>query len=279
MALTRVSGREQHDFGEGYDVRGREVRTDLDDEKVGRVDDVLVDDSGSPRYLDVDLGFLKKHVLLPVGHARTSPDEDVVRVQGMLKDDFEAIPEAIEGDVDRRYETRLATAYDARLTGARAYARPMYSEWSGRGGSVRPPEAVERVDQLDNVDVAEGQPDPRGWEVVTADGERVGRVDHLVGDTDAMKVRYLTVEVAGGSDRKVLIPTGYVSLDSETKEVRLNALESENVRRLPEYPGRFDSASAERLPTELDRFELGPRWYEHPRYSTAGLYGVGPDRR
>ncbi|MBW3552863.1 MAG: PRC-barrel domain-containing protein [Gemmatimonadetes bacterium] len=278
MALTRVSGRERHDFGEGYDVRGREVRTDVDDEKVGKVDDVLVDDNGSPRYLDVDLGFLKKHVLLPVGHARTSRDEDVVRVRGMVKEDFETIPEAIEGEVDRRYETRLAGAYDARLSGDRAYGRPMYIGWSDRSRTVTPPESVERVDQLQNVDVAEGQPDPRGWVVVTADGERVGRVDHLVGDTDAMKVRYLSVDVAGGSDRKVLIPTGYVDLDTDANEVRLNALESENVRRLPEYQGRFDREYAERLHTELDSFELGPRWYEHPRYSTTGLYGVGPDR-
>lgn len=276
MPLSRVTGRESYEFSEGaFDVRGREVRTDLDDEKVGKVDDVLIDDNGAPRYLDVDLGFLKKHVLLPVGHARTDPDTDVVRVQGMLKEDFEAIPEAVEGEVDRRYETQLAGAYDARLTGDRMYGRPAYSGWSRRGRKVTPPESLERVDQLSEIDVAEDQPDPKGWPVVTADGERIGRVDHLIGDTKAMKVRYLSVDMTGGADRKVLIPTGYVDLDTDDKQVRLNALESENVRRLPEYQGQLDRAYAERLHTELEGFDLGPRWYEHPRYSTLGLFGTG----
>ena len=276
MALSRVSRRESHEYGDrGFDVRGREVRTDLDDEKVGKVDDVLVDDTGSPRYLDVDLGFLKKHVLLPVGHARTTREDDVVRVRGMMKEDFESIPEAVEGDVDRGYETRLAGAYDARLTGDRVYGRPAYGGWSrGRGRSTSPRESVERVDQLSEIQVAEDQPNPKGWEVVTADGERVGRVDHLIGDTEAMKVRYLSVEMTGGTDRKVLIPTGYVDLNTDAKEVRLNALESGHVRQLPEYGGRMNREYTDRLHGELDRVDLGPRWYEHPRYTTTGLFGT-----
>lgn len=279
MPLSRLSRRDDFQFSEGMrDVRGFEVRTDLDDNKVGKVDDVLVDDTGAPRYLDVDLGFLKKHVLLPVGHARSDREDEVVRVRGMVKEDFEAIPEAVEGEVNREYETRLAGAYDERLTGDRLYGRPAYTGWSRTGRRTQAPEPVERVDQLSELEVAEDSPDPRGWDVVTADRERVGRVDHLIGDTEAMKVRYLSVEMVGDTDRKVLIPTGYVDLDRDAKEVRLNALETENVRRLPEYRGSFDRAHAERIHTELDRVDLGPRWYEHPRYSTRGLYGMGEPR-
>lgn len=279
MALSRTSRRteqtERTYDTETLELRGREVRTDLDDEKVGKVDDVLVDDTGSPRYLDVDLGFLQKHVLLPVGHARTDPQGDAVRVRGMTKEDFESIPEAVEGEVDRQYESRLVGAYDARLTGERLYDRPSYGGWRGTRGRVRPPESIERVDQMSNVEVADDQPDPRGWSVVTADGERVGRVEHLIGDAEAMKVRYLSVDMETDSDRKVLVPTGYVDLDPDDKTVRLNALESSHLRRLPEYRDRLDREYAERLHRELEGFDLGPRWYEHPRYSTLGLYGTG----
>lgn len=279
MALSRLSRADRSELGEGYDLRGREVRTELDDEKVGKVEDVLVDDTGSPRYLDVDLGFMKKHVLLPVGHARADAERNVVRVRGMVKEDFEAIPEAVEGEVDRRYETRLTGAYDARLTGDRLYGRPAYGGWRSPEQRASTTEPLERVDQLSEIDVAGDEPNPKGWDVVTADGERIGRVDHLIGDTRAMKVRYLTVEMAGGTDRKVLIPTGYVELDTDRREVRLNALESETIRSLPEYQGRADREYTDRLRAELDRTELGPRWYEHPRYSTTGLFGMGGGAR
>ena len=52
-----------------------------------------------------------------------------------------------------------------------------------------------RLDDLDDVRIAEGDPDPRGWDVLAADGRAVGRVDTLIADTAAMKVRYLDVEL------------------------------------------------------------------------------------
>jgi hypothetical protein len=41
--------------------------------------------------------------------------------------------------------------------------------------------------------VAEGDPDVRGWEVLRADGRRIGEVDDLLVDTKASKVRYLAL--------------------------------------------------------------------------------------
>lgn len=43
--------------------------------------------------------------------------------------------------------------------------------------------------------VAEGDPDVRGWDVMDRDGGRIGEVDDLLVDTEALKVRYLEVRL------------------------------------------------------------------------------------
>ena len=46
---------------------------------------------------------------------------------------------------------------------------------------------------LHNYRIAEGDPDVRGWEVIGADGGKIGEVDDLLVDTHALKARYLEV--------------------------------------------------------------------------------------
>ena len=100
------------------------------------------------------------------------------------------------------------------------------------------------LDQLDDYEVADGDPDVRGWEVIASDGRRVGEVDHLLVDTGAMKVRYLDVDVddgllAGrGSDDghgHVLIPIGHARLDGDGHRVLVDSLVSSDVAGLPVY--------------------------------------------
>ncbi len=55
-------------------------------------------------------------------------------------------------------------------------------------------EGVVSIDESD-MEVAEGEPDVRGWTVVTTDQHRIGEVEDLLVDPVAMKVRYLTIEL------------------------------------------------------------------------------------
>jgi photosynthetic reaction center H subunit len=112
---------------------------------------------------------------------------------------------------------------------------------------------------LDDVKVAEGAPDVRGWDVTGSDGESLGKVSDLVVDTGAMKVRYLEVTLdkdvakeSGRTDapvnagartrddddlepfRHVLVPIGAARLDEDEKEVRLDAA-ARQVAGIPEY--------------------------------------------
>lgn len=283
MAFMRVSTETGYRFPAGaFDLRGYEVRTGIDDAKAGTVHDILADDTGVPRYLDVDLGLMQKHVLLPVGHAMADPDQEQVVLPGLEKEDLERVPEAVEdAAIDRDYEKRLSSAYGHTLSGERTYARPEYGATAPfRAADSAGSGSLARVDQLDEIDVADYDPDPRGWDVVTADEEHVGRVEHLIGDTAAMQVRYLVVALDSGEAdeaRKVLVPIGFASLDTDARKVRLDWIESALIRSLPAYQGTVDRAYTDRLHQTLDR-EPGERWYEHPRYSIRRLYGSPPPR-
>lgn len=94
---------------EGYDVY-----TDVADEKIGTVKDLLVDDQGHFRYLIVDLGFWKfgKSVLAPVGRCRVDEPSHRVYLIGFTRKQAENLPEF--GDhlkIDQAYEKQVRGVY------------------------------------------------------------------------------------------------------------------------------------------------------------------------
>ena len=116
MPYSALSQHANASFPDGLaDVRGYEVRTRLDGEKVGRVDDLVCEADGSIRYLDVDLGgfFNTKHVLLPVGAAEIDAADDVVWLSGVSKQQLKDMPD-YTGDlstVGTDYDTRARSFY------------------------------------------------------------------------------------------------------------------------------------------------------------------------
>jgi PRC-barrel domain protein len=96
------------------------------------------------------------------------------------------------------------------------------------------------LDELDDFRISRDDPDPRGWEVVAADGRKIGEVDELLVDTGAMKVRYLDVDlddglVADAHDRHVLVPIGYARLDRDHDRVIVDEITSHDLRAIPAY--------------------------------------------
>jgi uncharacterized protein (TIGR02271 family) len=96
------------------------------------------------------------------------------------------------------------------------------------------------LDELNDFQVAEGDPDVRGWEVLSSDGRKIGEVDNLLVDTAAMKVRYLDVDIdddllEGKADRHILVPIGYARLDEDDDRIFVDALDSTSLRQIPEY--------------------------------------------
>lgn len=101
-----------------------------------------------------------------------------------------------------------------------------------------------RLYDLGEYRVAHGDPDVRGWDVITADGQKAGRVDSLIVDTDALQVRFLDVELDRGThqlsdERHVLLPLADARLDDPHDQVLLDALTAADVAAMPRYhPGQ-----------------------------------------
>jgi photosynthetic reaction center H subunit len=119
---------------------------------------------------------------------------------------------------------------------------------AGSDATRDPRDAQGRLVHLDEVSdrfqVADGNPDIRGWDVRAREGRKIGEVDDLVIDTGKRKVRYLEVKVdkdiAGtDEDRWMLFPIGKASLDDDADEVRLDMTASD-IRGMPARDrGRF----------------------------------------
>ena len=124
------------------DVRGWEVRTTDDDEKVGKVSDIIFVDARQPAYLDVDVGgFLNaKHVLLPVGLAQLSSDEQVIRVPEMSKDELKALPDypADPTMITEEYVQRVLSAYPSSVAREERFSHRRFGqEAASTGGEAR----------------------------------------------------------------------------------------------------------------------------------------------
>lgn len=232
MGLQRVSTLQEYRYPEyAYDVRGWTVRTERDGRKVGTVDDVIVTEAGEPRYLDVDMGFLKKHVLVPLDRAFTESADRVVIVEGLEASAFEDIPafRREPGELTLDYERRLADAY-----GGIHGRRPVAAE----------PERDERFVRLDEMRDfrVKGDEDPRGWKIVSGDGNVLGKAVDLLIDRDTMRAGYLLAAIDEKKldleriGRHVLVPIERVRL-TDDKRVLLDGLFARDVARYPVYAG------------------------------------------
>jgi uncharacterized protein (TIGR02271 family) len=116
-----------------------------------------------------------------------------------------------------------------------------------------------RLNDLDDYKVADGFPDPRGWDVKTTDGQTVGKVGDLIVDTQQMRVRYVDVELErsvgelardaatpGDQERHTLLPIGSVELDDAHDDVRVSGYTLEQIAGLPRYGGQTISRDYER---------------------------------
>jgi photosynthetic reaction center H subunit len=238
MALRPISRLEDFTFPEdAWDVRGWGVRTRADDQRVGKVEDMLLDHAGGLRYLDVNLGFLKKHVLVPLDHARADREANVVWIETLTKRQLHDVPEyALEAEaLDESYERRLDTIYGGTTA-------------SAHRNLVAPVTDIEDEIELRRLGAIEDEyrvagDDPRSWDVLTGDGRTVGRVAELMIDPGAMKARYLDVALDEREldlepvDRHVLIPSDRVRLERNRRKVVVAGLLGGDLAAYPQYGG------------------------------------------
>ena len=91
--------------------------------------------------------------------------------------------------------------------------------------------------------VRKGEPDIRGWDVVTSDKKKIGEVHELIVDTVDLKVRYLDVDVDHKildtkKNSHVLIPIAGAQLDDDDNRVYLEEISLQELLALPPYDHR-----------------------------------------
>jgi uncharacterized protein (TIGR02271 family) len=114
MALHRIKDFDpdyKNHFQEG-DLKGMDVYSGA--EKIGSVDDILVDDSGGFRYLVISTGawIFGKKVLLPVGRARVNVAGNRVEAVNLTKSQVTDLPEFKDDmTADYEHEEQVRQAY------------------------------------------------------------------------------------------------------------------------------------------------------------------------
>lgn len=116
MALVKIADlypNYKDDIFNGDDIKKFTVYN-YENDKIGSVKDILVDETGRFRYLVIDTGFwiFGKKVLLPVGRANINYSEERIYANGLTKEQAEHLPEYDDDmTVDYDYEERVRKVY------------------------------------------------------------------------------------------------------------------------------------------------------------------------
>ncbi|MEJ7681915.1 MAG: PRC and DUF2382 domain-containing protein [Segetibacter sp.] len=88
-------------------------------------------------------------------------------------------------------------------------------------------------------EIADGQPNIKGWDVKDENGRKIGEVDELIFDVQSRKVRYIVLDLEGNifdlDARDVLVPIGIAQLHDKGDDVILPGVTADQLRSLPEY--------------------------------------------
>ena len=138
---------------------------------------------------------------------------------------------------------------------------------------------LRRLRDLSDFEVADGNPDVRGWTLRGNDGLPLGTVFELIVDVEALKVRYLDVELdsrfhINEHENHVLLPIGAASLDDDGDNVFVPALNAELVLNYPPYveiqiTREYEEAMLRALGKEPT---ASPRFYEQDSFDANSFY-------
>ncbi|BAZ86624.1 DUF2382 domain-containing protein [Dolichospermum compactum] len=106
--------RPELDDSEVEKIKHFDVYSDINNDKVGTVKHILVDDSGRLRYLVVDTGFwfFGRQVLLPIGRSRIDYDKQRVYAIRLTKEQVKNLPDFKDlQEIDYDYEERVRGVY------------------------------------------------------------------------------------------------------------------------------------------------------------------------
>jgi len=136
-----------------------------------------------------------------------------------------------------------------------------------------------------NYEMAEGEPDVKGWAIRDNLGAKLGKVEELLFNPASQKVRYLIAHleerVFGVENRKTLIPVGLAELHESDDDVYLPDITIEQLASSPYYQGdpvsyAYESSVRDAFQTRnFDDAEVYDEqtFYEHDHYNERNFFG------
>lgn len=99
--------------------------------------------------------------------------------------------------------------------------------------------ALMRLKEERGFRVVEGEPTLVGYSFCNENGDRLGEVEDLIADTDAMKVRFLIVSLDQGllTSRRIIIPLRDTTIDEAAERVICTDCSETRLRGYPTYEG------------------------------------------
>jgi uncharacterized protein (TIGR02271 family) len=83
------------------------------------------------------------------------------------------------------------------------------------------PNDLRRLRDLEGFEIVEGDIDPRGWDLIGRDGERIGKIDGLLVSPSARKAYFAVVNTGGWLQNKLFaIPLDTINFDRYQKNAR-----------------------------------------------------------
>jgi uncharacterized protein (TIGR02271 family) len=204
---------------------------DQADQKIGKVDDLFLDENDQPEYIGVKMGFLgTRSTLIPFQMATVddsrqalvvSTDKDTAKNGPAFDDDREITPE-FENEVYSYYGLQQSSSSEERGS---------YSEYSGDSGRVGP-------------GMYEGDTESGEFRGHAADDESVAQISGSdLEDQDELRVQRIEEELAAGTRER---EAGAMKV---RKRVRTD-------REQIEVPTRREEVSVERVPVSGDASEV-----------------------
>jgi sporulation protein YlmC with PRC-barrel domain len=138
-------------------------------------------------------------------------------------------------------------------------------------------------------EMVKGQPDIRRWQVVSSDGHKLGKIDELIIDTVAQRVRYMIIALTDNKvlqleKRTVLVPVGYAQLHPADDCVVLTGVTPYQLRALPKYDKDHLGPKSEidiaqvfgrehtSLGSNIGGDDLDPSFYNHEQFDDRRLH-------
>lgn len=137
-----------------------------------------------------------------------------------------------------------------------------------------------------NYEIADGQPNIKGWDVKDASGENVGTVKDLIFSPSTRKVRYIVLDLIKSnhdSENQLLLPIGTATLHSSSNDVTLDTMSYAQFSTFERYKGGDILPAQEMIirnnfegitPLEYSNdYQHNDDFYEHAHFNEEKFYG------